>query len=99
LFEWFDDVKMVYLVFEYCEGKDLHQTLMSNGPMDEKAAAVAFYQILLALNYIHRKNICHRDIKADNCLFLMDKEGSPLKVIDFGLTVEYFNPSINIYLM
>jgi len=70
---------------------------MSDGPMDEKKAAVKFYHILLALNYIHRKNICHRDIKADNCLSLMNKPDSPLKVIDFGLAVEYSNPSNNIY--
>lgn len=94
LYEWFDDVKTLYLVFEYCEGRELYENLMKNGPIDEKRAASLFYQILLALNYIHRRNICHRDIKADNCLFLTNAADSSLKIIDFGLAVEYASPSI-----
>lgn len=94
LYEWFDDVKMLYLVFEYCEGKELYESLVSKGPMDEKRAVNIFYQILLALNYIHQKNICHRDVKADNCLYLLNNPDSPIKVIDFGLAVEYSSASI-----
>lgn len=82
------------MVFEYCEGGELYETLAKRGKMDEKQAAVVFYQILLALNYAHRQGICHRDVKADNCLFLLDTSNSPLKVIDFGLAVEYVDPSI-----
>ena len=45
------------------------------------------------LNYMHREGVCHRDIKADNCLFLTKNTESPLKVIDYGLAVEYLDPS------
>ena len=81
------------MVFEYCEGGELYENLMKNGPMNEKKAAAIFYQILLALNYMHREGVCHRDIKADNCLFLTKNTESPLKVIDYGLAVEYLDPS------
>jgi len=42
-----------------------------------------------ALNYIHSKNICHRDLKPENFLLLDTKDDSPLKIIDFGLSVHF----------
>ncbi len=87
-------MKKLYLVFEYCAGGELYNTLFKFGGMDEKQAAGVFYQILLALNYMHKQKICHRDLKADNCLFLLSGPDSPVKLIDFGLAVEYADPSI-----
>lgn len=39
------------------------------------------------MNYIHSKNICHRDLKPENFLLLSKDDKSPLKIIDFGLSV------------
>jgi len=86
-------MKKLYLVFEYCGGGELFNTLYKFGGMGEKQAAAIFYQILLALNYMHKQKICHRDLKADNCLFLLSGPDSPIKLIDFGLAVEYADPS------
>ena len=40
------------------------------------------YQLLRALNYMHRKNVMHRDIKPQN--LLVDPTCHILKVCDFG---------------
>ena len=40
------------------------------------------YQLFRALNYIHKDNICHRDIKPQN--LLCDPSTGQLKLCDFG---------------
>jgi calcium-dependent protein kinase len=42
-------------------------------------------QILYGLSYLHRNNICHRDIKLDNFLLFKKNDVSLIKMIDFGI--------------
>lgn len=37
----------------------------------------------------HKNGVIHRDLKPENFLFANKKETSPLKVIDFGLSVMF----------
>ena len=46
-----------------------------------------FKQIFDAMNYIHKKNIAHRDIKLENILMTKNYE---IKIIDFGFGM--YNP-------
>jgi len=43
------------------------------------------YQLLIALKYMHERNICHRDMSLENAVL----EGSKVKVIDFGQAYHY----------
>jgi len=86
-------MKKLYLVFEYCAGGEVYDAVIRQGNMSEKQAAAIFYQLFLALNYLRGKKICHRDVKADNCLFLLEDPSSPIKLIDFGLAIEYADTS------
>ena len=49
-------------------------------PMDH--VRIYLYQTLKALEYVHGKRICHRDLKPDN--LLVDPANLRLKLIDFG---------------
>ena len=42
--------------------------------------------MLEAVNYIHKQNIMHRDLKLDNILLLSEKEQLEPIIVDFGLS-------------
>lgn len=89
LFEFFEDQRYVYLVMELCEGGELFDKILEKGSFNEGMARFYFKHIMSALNYIHSKNICHRDLKPENFLLLNKSDDSPLKIIDFGLSVHF----------
>ena len=53
--------------------------------LKERAAGRIFYQILNAVEYLHRLKIAHRDLKPEN--ILLDEDYN-VKLIDFGLAVQ-----------
>ncbi|XP_026287752.1 cyclin-dependent kinase 12 isoform X1 [Frankliniella occidentalis] len=75
-----------YLVFEYMD-HDL-MGLLESGFVDFKAVhnASIMKQLLDGLNYCHKKNFLHRDIKCSN--ILMNNKGE-VKLADFGLARLY----------
>ena len=46
------------------------------------------------LQLCHDSGVMHRDLKPENFLFVNKSEDSPLKAIDFGLSV-FFNPGMS----
>lgn len=51
-------------------------------------------QVVSAILYCHKNNIVHRDIKADNILFSKKDIDSPIKLIDFGISLKYNKDTI-----
>ena len=76
---------IIMIVMEYFHNGDL-QSLISQGILLSFDECVRIsYKILDALAYLHKRGICHRDIKPGNILF--DDSFNP-KLIDFGLAKE-----------
>src|SRR5690349_7193787 len=71
-----------YIVMEYVEGHDLHQTVVTNGPLDYETAADYIAQVANGLQHAHEMGLVHRDIKPANCL--VDRHGT-VKLLDMGL--------------
>ncbi|CAD5115332.1 DgyrCDS4314 [Dimorphilus gyrociliatus] len=76
----------LFIVLELMEGGELFDRVVSVGQLEEKVAKFYFYQIVLAIKYLHDQGITHRDLKPENILLLSDKEDTVVKVTDFGLS-------------
>ncbi|XP_065646061.1 mitogen-activated protein kinase kinase kinase 2-like isoform X2 [Hydra vulgaris] len=73
----------ISIVMEFMEGGSLKDKISNEGALDEKAASEKSYQVLCGLEYLHNKNIVHRDIKCAN--ILLDLYGN-CKLADFGIS-------------
>ena len=45
----------------------------------------------------HEHGVMHRDLKPENFLFADESEASPLKAIDFGLSI-FFTPGMHFFI-
>lgn len=81
----------VYLVTEFCDGRELLADIIQNGQLTEKQAQSYFIEIIQGLCYLHSKNIVHRDLKPEN--IIIERETKRVKIIDFGLSKKIFNMS------
>ncbi|KAL1824980.1 hypothetical protein ACET3Z_011758 [Daucus carota] len=85
----------VHLILELCSGGELFDRIVARSKYTEVEAAAVVRQIAAGLAALHRANIIHRDLKPENCLFLNNSKGSPLKIMDFGLSsVEEFTDPV-----
>ena len=91
LYDWFEDETYIHFVLEYCGGGDLGDRILQVGysGMTEKIACNWMVQIFRAIDHLHAKGVCHRDVKPEN--FLMTGN-NVLKMSDFGLAVRLADP-------
>src|SRR5260370_23789426 len=81
-----DDDGTAYLVMEFIEGVNLADLMVSGHPPNLSLSLEIAHQALLALAYLHRKSIVHRDVAPDNLMLTHDEEGRPhVKLIDLGI--------------
>ncbi|KAJ4490606.1 CAMK/CAMKL/Kin1 protein kinase [Lentinula aciculospora] len=78
-----------YMVSEYVNGGQMLDYIISHGRLRERVARKFARQIGSALDYCHRNNVVHRDLKIEN--ILISQTGN-IKIIDFGLS-NLYNPA------
>ncbi|XP_037535580.1 serine/threonine-protein kinase Nek4 [Nematolebias whitei] len=81
---WEGNDRQLYIVMGFCEGGDLyHRLKQQKGELlPERQVVEWFVQIAMALQYLHEKNILHRDLKTQN-IFLT--KTNIIKVGDLGI--------------
>jgi len=78
---------MLFYVMPFIEGESLRARLDRETVLPVEEAVRIAIACLSALDYAHRKNVVHRDLKPDNILLI---EGQPL-IADFGIALAVSN--------
>lgn len=76
---------------EYIGGGDLMARVTKMKTFSENTAASIIYQVLLAINYMHKQNVCHRDLKPENLMCVGEGDDVTIKLTDFGFAC-FFDP-------
>ena len=94
LVDIYEDEQYVHMVSDKYTGGELFDKIVNNssssGCLQEYEAARIIKQILEAILYLHANGVVHRDIKPENIIFESRQEGSPVRLIDFGLAQTHF---------
>ena len=82
----------IYIIMEYIQNgtlKSLIEKRRENKFSEEEASRI-MESLISAVGYLHSRDICHRDIKPENIMFDNYKDLTSLKLVDFGLSAQYF---------
>lgn len=68
----FESEDRINILLEYAPRGDLYKLLRQKRKLDEKTLRKYIIQVVKALQYLHKRNVAHRDIKPDNVLLFLD---------------------------
>ena len=93
LYGHFEEDGLFFLAQEWIDGETLSDRVKSVGKMSEKEVKKVLSSLLPVLEYIHSKQIIHRDIKPQNVL-VRKCDDEPV-LIDFGVVKEAISQAVN----
>uniref|UniRef100_A0A0N5ARF8 non-specific serine/threonine protein kinase n=1 Tax=Syphacia muris TaxID=451379 RepID=A0A0N5ARF8_9BILA len=93
-FESFKAEKGLSIVMQYSEGGTMDNMICERKGVKFSESAVLDYftQVAVGLEYMHSKNILHRDLKTKN--ILLNKKRTIVKLSDFGISKELASRSL-----
>lgn len=80
-FTTFQDDRNLYMLLEYVIGGELFSHLRKAGRFTNDMTRFYAAEIVLAIEYLHARDIIYRDLKPEN--LLLDSSGH-IKITDFG---------------
>eukprot|EP00752_Nemacystus_decipiens_P009559 g8539.t1 len=83
------------LALEHMDGGELCEDIIRRVFYSEACARRIISQVLDALTFLHRRGICHRDVKPEN-LLLQRRGCEQVKLADFGLATVLSSPTYKV---
>jgi len=83
IYKTYNDMSNLYILAEYVIGGELFSHLRKMGRFPVDIARFLIAQVVLALEYMHKKNIVYRDLKPENILLT---NNGYIKIVDFGFS-------------
>ncbi|KAI9258696.1 kinase-like domain-containing protein [Helicostylum pulchrum] len=77
----FQDCNNLYMVMDYVPGGELFSVLRRSQRFPDHVAKFYAAEVILAIEYLHSKDMIYRDLKPEN--LLLDAQGH-IKITDFG---------------
>ncbi|XP_063933840.1 myosin light chain kinase A-like isoform X2 [Zophobas morio] len=85
-YDFFETKSAYYIFLELALDGSLFDHIINQGKLSERESLFFFYQMLTAVDHLHRLGITHRDLKPENILLEKTSSGDFLyKITDFGL--------------
>lgn len=81
LIRTYKDYKRIYFLLEYVHGMELSEILYRVGLLSNSDTQFYVGSLILALQYLHERDIIYRDLKPEN---IMVSDNGFIKLIDFG---------------
>ena len=91
LYKNYENENYFYLVLEYCEDTLFNYLQERNFLIPEKDAKKIILKLCEIISYIHKKGICHRDIKIENILLIEKNNINNIILSDLGLSTLLIN--------
>ncbi len=82
IYEASNENHATYIAMEYLQGTELHKMLSAKQHFATGDIATIIYKLASALEYAHKNNVIHRDIKPPNIFLIGDNQP---KLMDFGI--------------
>lgn len=89
--EYYEEEDKVYIITELLTGGELLDAVIERGSYTEEDARQVFLRLIKGIQYLHSKNIVHRDLKLENLLLANKEDMTTIKIADFGLAKRSMN--------
>lgn len=92
MFDFVETSQKYFIVLEFCDGGCLQDAAQEgDGVLGEDKVRVLMRQMINAIEFLHSRNVCHRDIKPHNFLVVgrLTSDTAKVKLSDFGVAVRF----------
>ncbi|CAD8069119.1 unnamed protein product [Paramecium primaurelia] len=85
----------IHLVMELCPYPSLDKLLQQKKQLTIRQQQLLILELAKAIDKIHNKCVCHRDLKPDNILVQLTDDDAKIKIIDFGVSKKFITKTRN----